>query len=125
MPDRLHVVLARDLGSGRPIAGAFNLLGPHALYGRYWGAREERPFLHFNVCYYEGVQLCIDRGLRLFEPGAGGEHKLARGFVPALTESVHHLADPRLDRAVRDFVSQERDALAAHVDESSLVRQRR
>ncbi len=115
MADRLHVVLARDRSSRRPIACAFNLLGKDALYGRYWGAREERPFLHFNVCYYEGIEFCIRRGLSLFEPGAGGEHKLARGFEPTLTESVHHLADRRLELAVRDFVEHERRALLDHI----------
>jgi uncharacterized protein len=115
MPERLHVVLARDGGSRRPIGGALNLLGPRALYGRYWGAFEELPMLHFNVCYYEGIEACIRRGLGLFEPGAGGEHKVARGFVPTLTHSLHHLADPRLELVVRDFVGRERRALQDHV----------
>ena len=87
MPEHLHVVVASDAGSKKPIAGAFNLLGKHALYGRYWGALEERPFLHFNVCFYRGIQECIARGLSLFEPGAGGEHKLSRGFEPSLTKA--------------------------------------
>jgi predicted N-acyltransferase len=118
VPDSVLVVFALD-GSGTPIAGAFNLLGPDALYGRYWGARGgvEHPFLHFNVCYYRGIEECITRGLRLFEPGAGGEHKLSRGFEPTVTHSLHHLADPRLDRAVRDFLSRERGAIGAHLDE--------
>jgi uncharacterized protein len=117
MPDRLHVVLARDGGSSRPIAGAFNLKGSRALYGRYWGtlADEERPFLHFNVCYYEGIEECTLSGLEMFEPGAGGEHKRARGFVPSLTYSAHHLADRRLDVVIRDFVEREREAVEAHV----------
>jgi uncharacterized protein len=115
MPGRLHVVLAREAGSGRALAGAFNLLGSSALYGRYWGAREELRMLHFNLCYYEGIDACIRRGLELFEPGAGGEHKLARGFVPTLTHSLHHLADPRLELVVRDFVMRERSALDEHV----------
>jgi uncharacterized protein len=118
MPERLHVVLARDAGSRRPIAGALNLLGSRALYGRYWGACEERPMLHFNVCYYEGIEACIRRGLSLFEPGAGGEHKVARGFVPTLTHSLHHLSDPRLELVVRDFVERERQALREHVSSS-------
>jgi uncharacterized protein len=121
MPERIHVVLARDAASGRAIAGAFNLIGGGALYGRYWGAREERPFLHFNVCYYAGIEDAIRRGLRLFEPGAGGEHKLARGFEPTLTHSVHYLADRRFDRAVRDFVVHEREALTEHVEHGERV----
>ena len=111
MPDSVLVVLARHASSKTPIAGAFNLLGKTALYGRYWGAREEHPFLHFNVCYYRGVLECIERGLSVFEPGAGGEHKLPRGFEPALTHSCHHLRDRRLEHAVADSLSRERAAV--------------
>ena len=114
-PDDVMVVLARDRSSRRPIAGAFNLVGGGVLYGRYWGATEERPFLHFNVCYYRGIAECIERKLSLFEPGAGGEHKLVRGFEPTLTHSVHHLVDRRLDAAVRDFVERERLGVEEHV----------
>jgi hypothetical protein len=117
LPEAVLVVLARERASKRPIAGAFNLVGKRALYGRYWGAVEERPFLHFNVCYYQGIAECIERGLALFEPGAGGEHKLARGFEPTLTHSAHHLVDGRLDRAVRDFLAREREAVLQHVAE--------
>ena len=111
MGDRLHVVLARERGSKKPIASAFNLLGQRALYGRYWGAREERRFLHFNVCFYEGINECIERGLELFEPGAGGEHKLVRGFEPTLTHSVHHITHPVLRRALLEHVARERSAI--------------
>lgn len=111
MGPALHWVFAFD--GNKPIAGALNILGSRALYGRYWGALEERPFLHFNVCYYKGVEECIERGLDLFEPGAGGEHKRARGFEPALTHSAHLLVDPRLDGAVRDFLRRERAAVEA------------
>ena len=125
MPDQLHVVLARRKGSGQPVAGAFNLLGKHALYGRYWGAREDHRFLHFNVCFYEGIAECIERGLAVFEPGAGGEHKLARGFEAALTHSVHRLSHPGLARAVTDYLKREREAIGAEIEEaakSSLLR---
>jgi uncharacterized protein len=115
MPKAVHVVLARERQSGRPLAGAFNLVGKTALYGRYWGAYEERPFLHFNVCYYQGIRDCIARGLDLFEPGAGGEHKLARGFEPTRTHSAHHLVDRRLNFAVEDFVKRERAAIDQHL----------
>lgn len=117
MPNAVHVVLAREKGARRPLAGAFNLIGKKALYGRYWGAYEERPFLHFNVCYYQGIRDSIARGLELFEPGAGGEHKLARGFEPARTHSVHHLVDRRLNFAVDDFVKRERAAIDHHLAE--------
>ena len=108
MPDNVEIVLARN-GSGRPIAGALNLVGGGVLYGRYWGATEERPFLHFNVCYYHSIAECIERKLVRFEPGAGGEHKRARGFAPTLTRSVHHLTDPRLNGAIRDYLGRERE----------------
>jgi uncharacterized protein len=116
MGDRILVVFARARGERRPFAGAFNLLGERALYGRYWGAFEERRFVHFAVCYYQGVQECILRGLELFEPGAGGEHKVARGFVPTVTHSLHTLVDRRLERAVREFLHEEREAVSLHVE---------
>jgi len=118
MPEHLHVVIARDAGSQQPFAGAFNLLGKRALYGRYWGALEERPFVHFNVCFYRGIQECIERGLSLFEPGAGGEHKLARGFEPSRTFSAHAFLDRRLTNAVAEFLDRERSAIAQHLLQS-------
>jgi predicted N-acyltransferase len=108
MKDNVEIVLARN-GAGRPIAGAFNVAGGGVLYGRYWGAVEEHPFLHFNVCYYHSIEQCIERKLVRFEPGAGGEHKRARGFLPTLTRSVHHLKDPRLNAAIRDYLGRERE----------------
>jgi predicted N-acyltransferase len=113
MPDELHVVVARK--AGRLVGGAFNFLGRDALYGRYWGATHEVPFLHFNVCFYFGIEECIRRGLTRFEPGAGGEHKVARGFEPTVTFSSHLLREPQLDRAVRDFLRHERQAVDEHV----------
>lgn len=115
VPDGVLLVVARERGNRRPVGGAFNLISRSAMYGRYWGAREDRAFLHFNVCYYRGIAECIERKLSLFEPGAGGEHKLSRGFEPAVTHSLHHLRDPRLDAAVRDFVERERAAVLDHV----------
>ncbi len=96
---------------GRVVAGAFNLASPDVLYGRYWGCFEEFPFLHFNVCLYHPIADCIDRGLRRFEPGAGGEHKLVRGFEPRLTYSAHWIFHSGLDRAVRRFLESERSAI--------------
>jgi predicted N-acyltransferase len=98
---------------GRLVAGAFNLVGPGVLYGRYWGCFEEHPFLHFNVCLYHPVVEAIARGLERFEPGAGGEHKLTRGFEPELTWSAHLLFHPGVDRAVRSFLAHERAAVLA------------
>jgi len=116
MPEQLHIVMAWE--KGEPIGGAFNFLGKEALFGRYWGARAERPFLHFEVCFYSGIEDCIARGLKVFEPGAGGEHKLARGFEPTATDSLHYLVHPVLARAVGDFVVRERASIAQHIAEA-------
>jgi uncharacterized protein len=115
MPRQILVVLAREKGVRQPLAGAFNLVSERAMFGRYWGARAERPFLHFNVCYYAGIEACIARGLDHFEPGAGGEHKHARGFESTLTHSVHYLRDPRLRGPVERFLEQEGSAIADHM----------
>lgn len=112
MPDALHFVLA-SAPSGAPLAGAFNLLGSKALYGRYWGTFGDVPYLHFEVCLYRGVEETIRRKLERFEPGAGGEHKESRGFLPTITRSVHHFADARLDALVRDFYRREAEAIVA------------
>jgi predicted N-acyltransferase len=102
---------------GLPIAGAFNLRKGDRLYGRYWGATRELPFLHFNVCYYHGIRQCIDEGLRVFEPGAGGEHKLARGFRPTVMHSVHWLENARFRHVIDDFLGREREAIERFVTE--------
>ena len=110
MAERVLLVFA--LRGGRPIAGALNIVGPDTLYGRYWGCVEDRPFLHFEVCYYQAIEFAISRGLARVEAGAQGEHKLARGYLPATTYSAHWLADPRLARAVSDYLEREREAVA-------------
>jgi hypothetical protein len=106
MPGSLEVVEARR--GGRLVAMAFNAASTERLYGRYWGCREEHRFLHFNVCLYHSVEDAIGRGLQAFEPGAGGEHKLSRGFEPAETWSAHAFLDPRLDVPVRRHLEAER-----------------
>jgi len=106
---RVELVEARR--EGRLVAGAFNLASADVLYGRYWGCLEDHPFLHFNVCLYHSIDECIGRGRRRFEPGAGGEHKLVRGFEPRLTYSAHWILEPSLDRAVRAFLVHERAAI--------------
>ncbi|WP_242415165.1 GNAT family N-acetyltransferase [Sphingomonas panni] len=109
MADDVLLILAeRD---GRPIAGALNLIGGDALYGRYWGAVEEVPFLHFELCYYQAIDAAIARGLQRVEAGAQGEHKLARGYVPVTTWSAHFLPDPGFRAAVADFLERERAAV--------------
>ena len=104
----LLIVAERD---GVPIAGALNLIGPDTLYGRYWGATEEVPFLHFELCYYQAIDAAIARGLATVEAGAQGEHKLARGYLPTPTWSAHYLPDPGFRRAVAEFVVRERHAV--------------
>jgi predicted N-acyltransferase len=116
MPDAVEVVAA--FRGSELIAGAFNVASPARLYGRYWGCFEEHPFLHFNVCYYHSIADCIARNLMVFEGGAGGEHKLSRGFLPALTYSGHGFTDAKLDRAVREHLARETPARAASVERS-------
>ncbi|HNA29707.1 MAG TPA: GNAT family N-acetyltransferase [Thiobacillaceae bacterium] len=114
MPDRLLLVMAyRD---GRPIAAAFNLRGPRTLYGRAWGALEFHPGLHFETCYYQAIEHCIEHRIDLFEGGAQGEHKLARGFLPSTTWSAHWLAEPRFAKAVEDFLDREGNGLDDYMD---------
>jgi predicted N-acyltransferase len=110
MGDRLLLLLA--LRDGHPIAGALNLIGSDALYGRYWGTTEEVPFLHFELCYYRAIDWAIEHGLSQVQAGAQGEHKLARGYEPVVTRSAHFLADPGLRAAVKRYVDGERVAIA-------------
>jgi predicted N-acyltransferase len=115
MPDALLLVVAeRD---GRPIAAALDVFGAGALYGRYWGCVEHVPGLHFEACYYQAMEFCIERGIALFEGGAQGEHKHARGFLPEATRSFHWLAHPAFNRAVDDYLQREGRGIAAYLDE--------
>jgi len=114
MADKVLLILAER--GGRPIAGALNLIGRDTLYGRYWGATEDVPFLHFELCYYQAIDAAIARGLSSVEAGAQGDHKLARGYAPVATWSAHYLPDPNFRRAVADFLVREREAVAADRD---------
>ncbi|MSP63878.1 MAG: GNAT family N-acetyltransferase, partial [Myxococcales bacterium] len=105
MPDALEVVTAHR--GGKLIAGAFNVASSTHLYGRYWGCLEDHRFLHFNVCLYHSIDECIRRGVRFFEGGAGGEHKLARGFEPAETFSSHTFLDRRLETPIAATIAHE------------------
>ena len=115
MPDHVLLVVAEK--EGRPIAAALNLFGPHALYGRYWGSTEYVPGLHFEACYYQAIEFCIERRIPLFEGGAQGEHKHARGFAPETTRSFHWLAHPSFARAIDDYLAREGAHISAYVDE--------
>ena len=98
---------------GDPIAGALNIVGNDTLYGRYWGCSEEVPFLHFELSYYRAIEWAIANGISTVQAGAQGEHKLARGYEPVLTRSVHFLPDPGFRSAVADFLGHEREAIHA------------
>ncbi len=115
--DRVHetmrddVLLILAMREGRPVAGALNFLGREVLYGRYWGAIEDHPCLHFEACYYRAIDHAIAHGLKRVEAGAQGEHKLARGYMPAPTHSLHWIADAGFRRAVEQFLRAERSAV--------------
>jgi predicted N-acyltransferase len=112
MPNRVLLVLARDALTRRPLASALFFFKGRSLYGRHWGAAEERRNLHFELCYYQGIEFAIERGLALFEAGAQGEHKLARGFLPSLTYSAHAIHHPGFRRAIERYIAEEKDLLA-------------
>jgi hypothetical protein len=112
MPQDVLLVMARR--DGRWIAGAINFIGSDTLFGRNWGAVEHHPFLHFEVCYYQAIDFAIQRGLRVVEAGAQGEHKIARGYLPQTTYSAHFIADRGLRRAIDEYLARER----AYVEEA-------
>ena len=113
LSDRIALVMAfRD---NRPIAGALNFIGRDALYGRQWGALDEVPFLHFELCYYQAIEVAIAHGLSRVEAGAQGDHKIARGYLPSPVYSAHHIADPALRAPVADYLERERPAVEAEM----------
>jgi uncharacterized protein len=109
MAEKVLLILAKR--DGRPIAGALNFIGQNTLYGRNWGAIEHHPFLHFELCYYQAINFALAHGLARVEAGAQGEHKLARGYRPVKTISMHRFADPRFHQAVADYLVRERTAV--------------
>ncbi len=111
--DMLLVLAVRD---GTPVAGALNFIGRDALYGRYWGSTEHHPCLHFELCYYRAIDFAIAQGLARVEAGAQGEHKLARGYLPAATHSLHWLADAGFSRAVADYLDAETRAVGEDIE---------
>jgi hypothetical protein len=112
-----HCVLVLGYQDGEPVAVALNLMDHERLYGRYWGSLKFVPGLHFETCYYQGMEYSISNGLKIFEGGAQGEHKLARGFLPVITDSRHWLADRRIRSAVGEFLSREGRALETYISE--------
>jgi uncharacterized protein len=109
-----HILLVMAKRNGCYIAGAVNFLGQDALYGRNWGAIEEHPFLHFEICYYQAIEFAISRGLSRVEAGAQGEHKLVRGYRAVATFSAHDIGDKRFARAIDEYLQRER----IHIDEA-------
>ena len=115
LPGNTMLVIASR--GGQPIASALNVVTADTLYGRSWGAFEFHSGLHFETCYYQAIEFCIARNIKIFEGGAQGEHKLARGFLPVTTRSAHWLAHAQFSRAVEDYLRQETGAISEYVDE--------
>ncbi|MDQ2066871.1 GNAT family N-acetyltransferase [Xinfangfangia sp. CPCC 101601] len=119
--DALHATMRQDMllvlafDGERPIAGALNFIGRSALYGRYWGAIEDHPALHFELCYHQAIDWAIAHGLQRVEAGAQGDHKLARGYLPVETHSLHYITDPGFRRAVADYLTQESRAVTEEI----------
>jgi len=117
MPENLHLILAQrgDL----PIAASLLFVDRtiSKAYGRYWGALEHVPCLHFETAYYQAIEYCIDQQIETFEGGAQGEHKMARGFLPTTIQSAHYIADPQFSKAVKHFLEREQKGIGAYVDE--------
>ncbi|MET0533135.1 MAG: GNAT family N-acetyltransferase [Steroidobacter sp.] len=113
MPEAVVVKLAEY--QGLPIASAIFFRGGKVLYGRYWGAAANYHSLHFETCYYQGIEYCIEQGLEHFEPGTQGEHKVPRGFEPTTTWSAHWIADPRFRRAIDDYLNVERAQIDQYI----------
>ncbi|KPF80230.1 hypothetical protein IP88_00710 [alpha proteobacterium AAP81b] len=114
MPERVLLMLASR--GGRPVAGALNFIGGDCLYGRYWGSIEDIPFLHFELCYYQAIEWAIAHGLARVEAGAQGQHKLARGYRPVATVSMHYIPDRGFRAAVADFVAHEGAMIEADIE---------
>jgi predicted N-acyltransferase len=120
--DLAHEKMAQDMAlvlaerNGRPVAGALNFIGRETLFGRYWGCLEHHPCLHFELCYYRAIDLAIELGLSRVEAGAQGEHKLARGYLPCETNSLHWVGDPGFSDAIRKYLDAERAAVEEDIE---------
>ncbi len=117
MPENLHLIIAER--SGKPIAASMLVVDPvcSKAYGRYWGAIEHVPCLHFETAYYQAIEYCIQENIQTFEGGAQGEHKMARGFLPTTIQSAHFIADPQFAKAVQHFLNREHQGIGAYIDE--------
>jgi predicted N-acyltransferase len=115
MPDNIVLVMAKH--ENKYIASALSFRGSDTLYGRHWGCEKEINSLHFEACYYQGIDYCIRHGLQHFEPGAQGEHKIARGFLPTPTYSCHWIAEPVFQHAIADFLQRETLGMRRYIDQ--------
>ena len=115
LPENVMLVIAEL--DGQPLASALNLLDGQSLYGRYWGSVGYVPNLHFETCYYQAIEYCIEKGIAVFEGGAQGEHKLARGFTPVETFSTHWLKHPAFADAIEKFLGRESAGIEQYIDE--------
>ena len=109
----MMVLAMRD---GHPVAGALNFIGRDVLYGRYWGCIEDYPCLHFEACYYQAIDFAIAHGLSTVEAGAQGAHKLARGYLPTQTHSLHWVRDPGFAEAISTYLAAEKDAVDDEIE---------
>ncbi|MGB8812693.1 MAG: GNAT family N-acetyltransferase, partial [Paracoccaceae bacterium] len=120
--DEMHASMRDDIllviatRGGHPIAGALNFIGRDTLFGRYWGATEDHPCLHFELCYYQAIEWAIGQGLTRVEAGAQGEHKLARGYLPTPVHSLHWIADPGFSKAIAQYLKEERRAVDQEIE---------
>ena len=110
------IVLFLAFRDGVPVAGALNFIGPDTLYGRYWGCTEDVPFLHFELCYYQAIEWACDHGLACVQAGAQGEHKLARGYEPVVTQSAHFIPNRSFRAAVADYLENERVGVDSEIE---------
>ena len=114
-----HCVLVMAYRDETPVAGSLCFRSSDTLYGRYWGCDQEIDCLHFEACYYQGIEYCIKQGLRRFDPGAQGEHKIQRGFTPIVTVSSHWIADQQFAAAIEDFTQREGEQIEAYIEEAA------
>jgi hypothetical protein len=115
MPHNIHLIVAKS--DGIPIAASLLIYDQHTVYGRYWGCLTHVPCLHFETAYYQSIEFCIANNIQVFEGGAQGEHKMARGFLPHKTYSAHHLSEPAFADAVARFLRQETGGIEAYINE--------
>lgn len=118
LSEQMLLVMAYD-SEQQPVAGSLFFFDDKTLYGRYWGSIGEFDSLHFEACYYQGIEFCIERGLQRFDPGTQGEHKIPRGFEPVMTHSLHRIIHPGFDDAIRRFVLQERRSIEVYMHQAA------